>query len=348
MLLFDPELPYLKWHRMNNGKTDEGKCIFEKKCLDTVSEKLGDIKDVRKIGYILYHGGEEIKSQVSRLTEKNIFDFEKCIKYNPELNDITFKTAKYWMKKIPEAEHFLFCDTAFFLKLPQEASTYAIPYELSRKGVKRYGGYGLLHQWVYNKTGLLNNFGKHRSISVYLGNNTNIAAIRNHKPLDTSMGFTHIEGIMSSGGCGDIDPTIIFQLNNSGLALNEINKLLSQESGFSAFLGKNASFLDVINNNDKGKAADVKEVFSYSIIKYIGAYFAELGGVDAIVFLSENIGAVGDFILKIIEKLQFLGVKCKLKEEGQDDFFQISELNSEIKVYCYNYNKWNILNQNIL
>jgi acetate kinase len=344
MLLFDPELPYLKWCRMNKGKTDEDKCIVGKNFLDIVSRKLGNVEDVRKIGYILYHGGKEIKSSVSHLNEKNIFDFEKCIKYNPELNDITFKTARYWIKRIPKAEHFLFCDTAFFLKLPREASTYAIPYELNRKGVRRYGGYGLLHQWVYKKTELLNKSSKQSLISVYLGNNTNIAAIKDNRPLDTSMGFTHIEGIMSSGGCGDIDPTIIFQLNNTGLSLNEINKLLSQESGFSAFLGKNASFLDIINNKD----TDVKEVFSYSIIKYIGAFFAKLGDVDSIVFSSENLRAAKSYILEIIDKLQFLGVTCKLKEWGQKDFFKISEPNSKIKVYCFNYNRWNILNQNIL
>ncbi len=346
MLLFDPESPYLKWYRMNKGKTKEGKCVLGENCLDTVSEKLGDIRNVNKIGYILYHGGEEIKSPVSRLTEKNISDFEKCVKYNPELNDITFKTAKYWMKRIPKAKHFLFCDTAFFLKLPQEVSTYAIPYELSRKGVRRYGGYGLLHQWVYKKTERLNKSGIHSLISICLGNNTNIAAIRNNRPLDTSLGFTRIEGIMSSGGCGDIDPTIIFNLNSSGLEFNEINKLLSQECGFSAFLGKNADFFDVIKKRAKGPAADVKEVFSYSIIKYIGAFIAELGGVDSIVFSSENLRAAGSFILEIIDKLQFLGVKCKLKEGGQNDFFKISGPDSKIKIYCFNYKKWNILNQN--
>jgi acetate kinase len=344
MLLFDPESPYLKWYRTNGRETEEGKCIFGNNCMDAVGEKLGDIKDVTKIGYILYHGGEEIKEPVSLLTEKNIFNFEKCIKYNPELNDMTFKTAKYWMKRIPEAKHFLFCDTAFFLQLSQEASTYAIPHELSREGIRRYGGYGLLHQWVYKKAELLNKRDMHRLISIYLGNNTNIAAIRNNRPLDTSIGFTPIEGIMSSGGCGDIDPTIIFNLNSEGLAFNEINKLLSKESGFSAFLDKNANFFDVIKNKDKGSAADVKEIFSYNILKYIGAFIAELGGVDSIVFSSENLWATGSFILEIINKLQFLGVTCKLKERGQKDFFEISELNSKIKVYCFNYKKWNILN----
>lgn len=345
MLLFEPEAPYLKWYMINKGKIEEGKCLFESKCMDAVSEKLGDIKDVGKIGYILYYGGEEIKSPVNRLTEKNIIDFEKCIKYSPELNDITFKTAKYWMKRIPAAKHFLFSDTAFFLNLPKEACTYAIPYELSENGVKRYGGYGLLHQWVYKKTELLNKSGMHRLISVYLGNNTNIAAIKNNRPLDISIGFSRIEGIMSSGGCGDIDPTIIFNLNSDGLAFNEINKLLSQESGFSAFLGKNANFFDVIKNKDKGPAADVNEIFSYSIIKYIGAYIAELGGVDAIVFSSENLLAANSFIMDIINKLQFLGVKCKMIEPWLKDFFKISEPTSKIKVYCFNYKKWNIFNQ---
>ncbi len=345
MLLFEPEAPYLNWFLINKGKIEEGKFIFDRKCMDAVSEKLGGIEDVKKIGYILYHGGEEIKSPVSRLTDNNIIDFEKCVKYNPELNDITFKTAKYWMKRIPGAEHFLFCDTAFFLKLPQESSSYAIPYELSRIGVKRYGGYGLLHRWVYKKTEHLNKNGIHRLISVYLGNNTNLAAISNNRPLDTSMGFTRIEGIMSSGGCGDIDPTIIFNLNSAGLEFKEINKLLSRESGFSAFPGKNNDFFNVINRINKRTSADVKEVFCYSIVKYIGAFIAELGGVDSIVFSSENLRAAGSFIMEIINKLQFLGVKCKLKEEGDKDFLKISETRSKIKVYCFNYKKWNILDQ---
>jgi acetate kinase len=181
-------------------------------------------------------------------------------------------------------------------------------------------------------------------ISIYLGNNTNITAIKNNRPLDTSIGFTPTEGIMSLGGCGDIDPTIVFNLNSDGLAFNEINELLSHKSGFSAFLGKNASFFDVINNKEKGTTANVKEVFSYSIIKYIGAFIAELGGVDSIVFSSENLWATRSFILEILNKLQFLEVKCKLEDDQHEDFFKISVPDSEIKVYCFNYKKWNVLN----
>jgi acetate kinase len=347
MLIFEPEAPYVKWYRIIKGKVCEGKCVFEKERMDAVARDIGDIDDVREIGYILYHGGDTIKSPVSRLTEKNIADVNRCVKYNPELNDITFKTAKYWMKRIPEAMHLLLCDTSFFLKLPPESSTYAIPFELKRKGVKRYGGYGLLHQWVYAKTKPAKGSGKHGLISVYLGNNTNIAAVKNDRPIDTSMGFTHIEGIMSSGGCGDIDPTIIFNLNSDGLTFNEINILLSQESGFRAFPGRNADFSDVIKNKEKGPAANVKEVFSYSIVKYIGAFFAELGGADSIVFSSDDIKAAGGFIREITDMLRFLGVKCNWKEAGRKDFFKISEPDSKIKIYCFNYKKWNILDQNL-
>ncbi|MGA2143232.1 MAG: hypothetical protein ABSG94_12570 [Brevinematales bacterium] len=344
MLLFEPDAPYLNWFLANEGKTgEEGyRFFFDGKCMERVNGKIGSIKDVKKIGYILYNGGDEIKSPVIRLTDKNIIDYESCIKFNPENNDITFKVAKYWLKQIPEARHYLFCDTAYFLKLPRESSVYAIPYELGKLGIKRYGGYGLLHQWVYKKAVKVNKRAIRRLISVYLGNNTNIAAVSRNKPIDTSIGFSRIEGIMSSGGCGDIDPTIIFNLNSAGLEFNEINGLLSRESGFSAFPGRNNDFLNVIGKSDKGSSPDVKEVFIYSIVKYIGAFTAELGGVDSIVFSCENLLPAEGFILEIINRLKFLGVKYKTKDAGEKDFYNISEPGSKIKVYCFNYKKWNI------
>jgi acetate kinase len=347
MLLFEPLAPYVKWHRMNKGNPEEGKCIPEKKCFDALYESPGDPMNLMNIGYVLDHGGEEIKSPVSRLTEQSIGDVEKCIKHDPEPNDITFKTIKYWMERIPSANHFLLCDTAFFLKLPEEASTYAIPYELKSQGLRRFGGYGLLHRWVSSRIKYASGESSCRLISVCLGNNTNMAAIKNGMPIDTSIGFTGIEGIMSSGGCGDIDPTIIFNLDNEGLELSEINRLLSRESGFKAFLGENAGFLDIIDDVGKGPAAIAREVFGYSILKYIGAFIAKLGGVDSIVFASDNLNAAESFIFEIASTLRFMGIQYKMRDSGEDDFYEISEPESKIKVFCCNYNRWNILNQSI-
>jgi acetate kinase len=190
-----------------------------------------------------------------------------------------------------------------------------------------------------------NEFKIDRVISIYLGNNTNLAAIKDGIPIDTSMGFTPIEGIMSSNGCGDIDPTIVFNINSTGVSFNEINKILGSESGFSSFLEKNANFYDVIKISKDDEKYKVKKIFIYSILKYIGAYISKLGGVDAIVFSNENIKASIGFIREICGGIKFLGLKCKNNINCDEDYQEITENDSNIKIFCFKYNKWKILNE---
>jgi acetate kinase len=345
VLIFDPELPYLKWCKIMENKFNEYKYSFDSDCLDKIKKEACNLDGIKKIGYLLYNGGDEIKEPVIHLSEKNISNLKKSIKFFPERNDATFNIASYWMKKNPELDHILFCETAFFLRLPPESSTYAIPYKLTNQGIKRYGGYGLLHQWANEKIKKINELKQGKVISIYLGNNTNLTSMRKGAPVDTSIGFTPIEGIMSSKGCGDIDPTIVFDINSTGISFNEINKILGTESGFTALLGKNANYNDIIKINNDDEKANVKKIFIYSILKYIGAFISKLGGVDTIIFSNENFNESIVFIFEIINSLEFLGVRLKNKIDCNNEYFEITEAESKIKIFCLKYNKWKILNE---
>ena len=345
ILLFKPERDFLRWGKVENGTLSESKCRFRPSWYNEIIKNIDDIKKIKTIGYFLYHGGEIIKKPVSRLTPKSLTRAEKCISFLPEYNDLTFKVARYWLKNFPNINHLLFCDTAFFTNLPEQTSMYGVPYELRKKGVRKYGGYGLCHQWVWEQAQLFSSVTTQKVLSVYLGNHTNIAAIKNGEPLETTIGFTPAEGILSSSSCGDIDPNIIFELHSKGMSFDEINQLLSEKSGFSGLLGKKCSFLDIVQSKDELKKIPIREIFRYNIIKYIGAFASTLGGVDAIVFVSEYLEESMDFILKICHKLEFLGLKCKIASDENGEFQNLKQNESRVKVFCLKYNSWEVMTE---
>lgn len=342
-VIFIPDLPVLRWCTIENGIFAENKLELKSDWQNTLVESLGNLKNVESVGYLLYHGGEEITKPANRLLMESLPKIEKCVRFLPEHNDLTYKLAKYWLKKLPNAQHILFCDTAFFLSLPSEASTYAVPYKLRQKGVRRYGGYGLCHQRVWEKTTAVGKGAVKKVISIYLGNNTNIAAIKNGQPLETTLGFTLVEGIPSARGCGEIDPTIIFQLRFLGMTFDEINQLLSRESGFTGLLGRGCGFLDIVPRTEIAETNAVREVFRYSVLKYIGASISVLGGVDALVFASEYLVESLPFIEELCQQLEFLGLKFRTVSEENKKFWALTEESSSLKVFCLKYSPWEML-----
>jgi acetate kinase len=343
ILLFEPAPPYLKWGMADSGRFSEGKSQLVPELFDRIKAEIGDTKKIDAIGHLLYHGGDEITDSVSVLTLESLRKIEKSIRYLPEYNGMTFKTAQWWQEKLPDALQILFCDTAFFTSLPKEASTYAIPYELREKGVKRHGGYGLCHQWAWKKIQSYTQGSVKRMVSIYLGNQTNLAAIKDGIPLETTIGLTPVEGIPSSNSCGDVDPTIVFQLYSAGMRLEEINQLLSRASGFSGLLGKPCSYLDLIQNEDDPEYIEVLKIYSYNIIKYTGACISLLGGADAIVFVSENIPESLSFILKLGQVLNFLGTELKAALDKEGNLWELSKKDSPVKVFCLQYDRWEVM-----
>jgi len=234
---------------------------------------------------------------------------EEAREFLPEHNDLTFKAARHGLEFFPELAHILLCETAFFVDLPPEASVYAVPYELRRRGIRRYGGCGLGHQWAWRRVQSVLPQAPRKVITVLLGDRPSLAAIRDGKALDTSIGFTALEGVISATGCGDVDPTIVFLLESSGMSLREINDMLSRRSGFAGLVGRRCGFSELLRENGPAEKSGAREILRYQVLKYIGAYAAVLGGVEAIVFMSEALPDSVGFITGICERLGPLGVR---------------------------------------
>ena len=190
-------------------------------------------------------------------------------------------------ESFPEIPQYAIFDTAYHNTLPAYASQYALPESISKNlPIKRYGFHGISHQYVANETARL--LGKQLEnlnlISLHLGNGCSITAIRQGLSVDTSMGFTPLEGLVMGSRCGDIDPGIIIYLLNKGWSKDDVETLLSHNSGLEALCTSDMRvILERYNSGDK-RAQLAVDVFCYRIKKYIGAYYAVLGGINAVVF----------------------------------------------------------------
>ncbi|MBU1044576.1 MAG: hypothetical protein KJ915_09315 [Candidatus Omnitrophica bacterium] len=343
ILIFDPSFSALRWCNIEGENCSEFKCEFSPGWFDRVMKSIGNVKEIEAIGYVLYHGGEIIRNPVEIISLELIKKLEQCVKFDPERNDLTLKIIMQCIRQFKEIKHILLCDTAFFADLPEEVSTYAVPYELREKGIRRYGRQGLSHQWAWVQTKALAEKNICNAISVYLGNHTNMVAIKKSKAQETSVGFTSVEGIISTVSCGDIDPTVIFQMHSTGMSFRTINSILSQESGFKALLGKKSSLSDILSKKGSSKEIALREIYCYNILKYLGGFISSIGGVDTLIFIGEDINQAVPFIREICCRLRFLGLKLKRSVTKSGTLFNLTTKDSPIKVFCLKYNKWKVL-----
>ncbi len=257
-------------------------------------ELLSDLKKnnlfekINAVGHRVVHGGMiKGSSLIDEKIEKIIKENEKLAPLHNPYNLEGIRTIKsWWPKGVKQVAVF---DTSFYKTIPSFASTYPIPLELSKKyQIKKLGFHGISHQYVANVTARLlkKPLFKLNLITIHLGGGGSITAIRNGKAVDTSMGFTPLEGLVMGTRSGDIDPGIIFFLARKiKKSLSEIEKILEHESGiFGLCQAKN--MLELIEKYQKKDPAAILafDVFTYRIKKYIGAYYAILGKCDALVF----------------------------------------------------------------
>jgi acetate kinase len=206
-------------------------------------------------------------------------------------------------------------DTAMHLKMPPKAYMYGLPYKLYKKyGIRRYGFHGTSHYYVSLRAAEL--LGKPREelklITAHLGNGASVAAIDNGVSVDTSMGFTPLEGLLMGTRCGDVDPAIILHvMAREELSLHEANTLLNKHSGLLGISGFSSDMEDLLEDAESGgrKAALAIEVYCYRLMKYIASYTGVMSGCDAVVFtggIGENAPLIRS---KSIENLEFMGFK---------------------------------------
>ncbi len=306
-----------------------------------LSKNHGVIKDkseIDAVGHRVVHGGEVFSGSVL-ITEEVMAEMRRCIDYAPLHNPPNLKGINAAMQLLPGVPQVGVFDTAFHQTMPKHAYLYGLPYALYKKhGIRRYGFHGTSHRFVSDRAAEMLGKPKEelRLITCHLGNGASAAAIKYGKSIDTSMGFTPLEGLMMGTRSGDLDPAIILQImHKEELTPNDATTLLNKHSGLIGVSGLSSDMREIEEEYEENPRAKLAhDIFTYRLKKYIGAYAAAMGGVDAIVFtggIGENSSMVRDHALTDME---FLGLKLdkeknEAKVKGERD---ISASDSKVKV----------------
>ena len=313
---------FLKLTLPNGEKKILNKVIMEHTAgvefiLDTlVSPEYGAIKaldEIGAVGHRMVHGGERFSGSVL-LTDEVLDVFKACTDLAPLHNPANLKGVNAVTAILPNVPQVGVFDTAFHQTMPDYAYLYAIPYELYQKyGIRRYGFHGTSHRYVSKRVCEflgVNPEGK-RIITCHIGNGASIAAVKDGKCIDTSMGLTPLEGLMMGTRSGDIDAgAVTYIMDKEGLDSAGVSNLLNKKSGVLGMFGhSDMRELEAAVNEGNERAILTEKMYFYRIKKYIGAYAAALGGVDIILFT----GGVGENQAScraaVCDGLEFIGVK---------------------------------------
>lgn len=299
---------------------------------------LKSLDEITAIGHRVVHGGEDyagsvlLTDDVMKILKKNI---ELAPLHNPP-NIMGIEACQQLMPTVPQVCVF---DTAFHQTMPPYAYLYGIPYEYYEKyKIRKYGFHGTSHQYVAQRAAavLQQPFDTLKIITCHLGNGSSISAVKNGKCIDTSMGFTPLEGLMMGTRSGDIDPAVVaFLMNKEGWSADEANNFLNKKCGVLGLSGVSSDFRDLEAAAKEGnkRAQLALDRFAYVVKKFIGAYIAVLNGVDALVFtagLGENSASMR---AKICQDLTYLGIEIddeKNNIRGEEAI--ISTKDSRVKV----------------
>ncbi|MBA3063348.1 MAG: acetate kinase [Atribacteria sp.] len=298
-----------------------------------------DVSEISAVGHRVVHAGEKFSGSVL-LTDEVMDALKECIElaplHNPP-NILGIEVCKELMPGIPQVGVF---DTAFHQTIPECAYLYGIPYKFYKKyKVRRYGFHGTSHKYVAQRAAeiLEKPLEELKIITCHLGNGSSITAVKNGISIDTSLGFGTVAGIIMGTRCGDFDPAIIpFLMDKEKLTVEEINKIIYKESGFLGLSeGISSVKRDLRERANQGDERAIRtiSVFTYGIKKYIGAYAAAMGGVDAIVFTAGIGENSKETRAESCDGLEFLGVKIdpeKNKVCAKEAI--ISNNNSRVKV----------------
>ena len=269
---------------------------------------------IHAIGHRVVHGGPKYGDSVL-VTEEVIQDIEHFAMYAPLHNPANALGIRTAIKAFPGVPHVAVFDTAFHHNIPDHARTYGIPYELSQKyGIRRYGFHGTSHAFVAARTAILlcRPLRSLRIVTCHIGNGTSICAVDHGKSVDTSMGMTPLQGVIMGTRCGTIDPSVVEMLMEyEHLDYNAITDLLNKKSGLLGISGVSSDFREIELAADAGndRARLARDLLTYNVRQYIGAYATVLNGVDAITFTA-GIGTHSTYVRsKVCSKLAFLGVE---------------------------------------
>jgi acetate kinase len=300
---------------------------------------ISSMDEISAVGHRVVHGGEKYSESVV-IDDAVMESLEECVKLAPlhnPANIIGINACKSLMPNTPMVAVF---DTAFHQTMPKTAYMYPLPYELYTKyGIRKYGFHGTSHKYVSAECAKL--MGKDikdvKIITCHLGNGASLAAIKDGHCVDTSMGFTPLEGIAMGTRCGNIDPAIVtFLMNEGKMTAKEVDNLMNKQSGVLGLSGVSSDFRDIEDAAKEGneRAILALNVYNYRVREMIGAYAAAMGGVDAVVFtagLGEN--AI-ETRAEICKGLEFLGIEIDdAKNNVRGKATEVSKDGAKVKVF---------------
>ena len=327
-------------------KTIETPMQDHKRALELVMESLtneeyGTIKsldEIDAVGHRVVHGGEDFAQSVV-IDEKVLKGIEDNVEIAPLHNPPNIMGIKACQRLLPNVKQVAVFDTAFHQTMPAESYIYALPYEYYEKyKIRRFGFHGTSHRYITKRAAemLGKDLNEVNLITCHLGTGSSICAVKNGKSIDTSMGFTPLEGLAMGTRCGDLDPAILpFIMEKENLSAEELNTLMNKKSGVLGISGVSSDFRDIEAARDEGneRAKLALDIFEKRVRGYIGSYMTELDHVDAIVFTA----GVGENSVEmresIVNGLKSLGIKIDAERNnvrGEDKL--ISADDSSIKV----------------
>ncbi|HEX9974132.1 MAG TPA: acetate kinase [bacterium] len=338
------------WQQKNNG----GHVKFNKPIKDhehaiqqilegLLSKATGVIKDISEIfavGHRVVHGGEYF-SQPTLITDEVLKRIEECSQLAPLHNPPQIKGIQACRKLLPGIPEVAVFDTAFHQTMPKTSYLYGLPFKYYEKyKIRRYGFHGTSHYYVANRAAKLEAKANKdlKIITCHLGNGCSMAAVKGGKCLDTSMGFTPLEGLLMGTRSGDIDcSAVLFLMRNEKLSSDQMDAILNKESGLKGLSENSNNMEKILEGTSKGdeKSQVALDIFCYRIKKYIGAYAAAMGGLDVLVFtagIGENSSSVRT---KSCEGLDFLGIELDPIENAHAKAEEklISKKDARVKVW---------------
>ena len=298
-----------------------------------------ELSEIDAVGHRVVHGGEKYAKSVI-INDDVMVGLDECTKLAPLHNPANIMGINACMELMPNTQMVAVFDTAFHQTIPEVAYMYPLPYYLyTEYGIRKYGFHGTSHKYISVRAAKMmgRDIKDLKLITCHLGNGASVSAVKDGKSIETSMGFTPLEGLAMGTRCGSIDPAILtYIMKELNLTIDEANNLMNKESGFLGVSGVSSDFRDVESAamNDGNKRAQLAiDIFCYGVKKFIGAYAAIMEGVDAIIFtagLGENSPRTR---ARICKGLEFLGaVLDKTKNNAVGICAELSTDDSKIKI----------------
>lgn len=298
---------------------------------------LESLDEIEAVGHRVVHGAEDYAHSV--LIDQDVMNkLEECVELAPLHNPANILGIKAIHKLMPNLPNVGVFDTAFHQTMKPEAFIYALPYEMYEKHrVRRYGFHGTSHKYVAERAQELLGKTDTKIVTCHLGNGASVTAVKNGMSIDTSMGFTPLEGLVMGTRCGDLDPAIIqFLMKKENLDIAGLDKMMNKQSGMLGISGVSSDFRDIEKAAHHGneRAQLALDIFRRRVRKYIASYAAMMGGLDAVVFtagLGEN---SAEDRAEICKGLEFMGIVIDDELNNvRGKEAEISTADSKVKVY---------------